>query len=117
MTKDYFKNACSTILTSKHPMTSKIKEQVSCQMKALSFKPKSVPSSGAMDQPASKALISLRRNNTNKEKSSIIGAKNTTSSLSCRARVTICSRMKMLFPTASLINGRFHRQKLLLIVT
>ena len=38
-------------------------------MKALSFKPKSVPSSGAMDQPASKALISLRRNNTNKGKS------------------------------------------------
>ena len=72
MTKAYFKNACSTILTSKHPMTSKIKERVSCQMKALSFKPKSVPSSGAMDQPASKALISLRRNNTSKRMSSLI---------------------------------------------
>ena len=70
-------------------------------MKALSFKPKSVPSSGAMDQPASKALISLRRNNTNKVKSSMIGAKNTTSSLSCRALVTICFRMKILIPIAS----------------
>jgi predicted Holliday junction resolvase-like endonuclease len=61
MTKAYYKNACSTILTSKHPITSKIKERLSCQMKALSFKPKSVPSSGAMDQSASKVLISPTR--------------------------------------------------------
>jgi hypothetical protein len=69
-------------------MTIKIKEQVSYQIKALSFKPKSVLSSGAMDQPASKALILLRRNNTSKGISSTIGTyKN--SLLNCRVQEPI----------------------------
>ena len=67
-------------------MTSKIKERVSYQTKALSFKPKFVLSSGATDQPASKALILLRKNSTIKGISSSIGTKSKTSSLNCRVQ-------------------------------
>jgi hypothetical protein len=101
MKKVYFKNACSIILIFKNPMTIKIKEQVSYQIKALSFKPKSVLSSGAMDQPVSKALILLKRNNTSKGISSTIGTRSKTSSLNCRVQEPICSRMKILILIAS----------------
>ena len=72
MIKVFYKNACSTTLISKLPMTMRIKKD---------FKQIFVPNSGVKDRLVSKELILHMRNSTNRSKSSLIGTRSTINSL------------------------------------